>query len=178
MRSRQKLYGSIFKSSILGSPIVVISGTENVRHILRADENDIQYTLPRSAVELLGVGALTTCHKEEHKALHKVVSGVMSPGHLSQYATVIQTMVGDALSSWCKQDLTMGVQAFRRLSFTVFSRVFLGVQLDDSQTTSVLSLFKDIENAFFSFPVDLPGFAFHKVMRRDFVETPQMFVYM
>ncbi len=143
--------------------MVVISGTENVRHILRADEDDVQHTLPRSAVELLGAGALTTCRKEDHKYLHKVVSGALNPGHITEYGPVIQTMVRDALSDCCTQDLTMGVQAFRRLSFTIFTRIFLGVQLDEAQTTSMLGLCRDMENAFFSFPVDLPGFAFHKV---------------
>lgn len=72
--SRRERYGSVFKTHLLGRPVVRVSGAENVRTILLGEHRLVRSQWPQSAHILLGSHTLLGAVGEPHRQRRKVRS--------------------------------------------------------------------------------------------------------
>lgn len=70
--SRRERYGTIFKTHLLGRPVIRVSGAENVRTILLGEHRLVRSQWPQSAHILLGSNTLLSAVGESHRQRRKV----------------------------------------------------------------------------------------------------------
>lgn len=70
--SRRERYGTVFKTHLLGRPVVRVSGAENVRTILLGEHRLVRSQWPQSAHTLLGSHTLLGAFGEPHRQRRKV----------------------------------------------------------------------------------------------------------
>lgn len=70
--SRRERYGTIFKTHLLGRPVIRVSGAENVRTILLGEHRLVRSQWPQSAHILLGSNTLLGAVGESHRQRRKV----------------------------------------------------------------------------------------------------------
>lgn len=70
--SRRERYGTVFKTHLLGRPVIRVSGAENVRTILLGEHRIVRSQWPQSAHILLGSHTLLGAVGEPHRQRRKV----------------------------------------------------------------------------------------------------------
>lgn len=70
--SRRERYGTVFKTHLLGKPVIRVSGAENVRTILLGEHRLVRSQWPQSAHILLGSHTLLGAVGEPHRQRRKV----------------------------------------------------------------------------------------------------------
>ncbi|XP_030896948.1 cytochrome P450 26B1-like [Leptonychotes weddellii] len=79
--SRREKYGNVFKTHLLGRPLIRVTGAENVRKILMGEHHLVSTEWPRSTRMLLGPNAVANCIGDIHRNKRKVraLSGRSAP---------------------------------------------------------------------------------------------------
>lgn len=84
--SRREKYGNVFKTHLLGRPLVRVTGAENVRKILMGEHHLVSTEWPRSTRMLLGPNTVANSIGDIHRHKRKVrrtptrVRGVLAGG--------------------------------------------------------------------------------------------------
>lgn len=83
--SRRERYGTVFKTHLLGRPVIRVSGAENVRIILLGEHRLVRSQWPQSAHILLGsntlLGAVGEPHRQRRKVSGPWENRVLGPRH-------------------------------------------------------------------------------------------------
>lgn len=70
--SRREKYGNIFKTHLLGKPLIRVTGAENVRKILLGEHHLVSTQWPQSTQIILGSNTLVNSIGELHRHKRKV----------------------------------------------------------------------------------------------------------
>lgn len=70
--SRRKRHGNVFKTHLLGKPLVRVTGAENIRRILLGEHSLVSTQWPQSTRILLGPHTLVNSSGELHRLKRKV----------------------------------------------------------------------------------------------------------
>lgn len=70
--SRREKYGNVFKTHLLGRPLIRVTGAENVRKILLGEHQLVSTEWPRSARVLLGPNTVANSIGDIHRNKRKV----------------------------------------------------------------------------------------------------------
>lgn len=70
--SRRQRYGAVFKTHLLGKPVIRVSGADNVRKILLGEHSLVSAQWPLSTQILLGSHTLLNASAEAHRQRRKV----------------------------------------------------------------------------------------------------------
>ncbi|GKV04633.1 hypothetical protein SLEP1_g16773 [Rubroshorea leprosula] len=98
--SKQKRYGEIFKTHILGCPCVMLASREAVRFVLVTLAHLFKPTYPKSKEKLIGPAALFFHQGDYHIRLRKLVQGSLSPESIRNLVADIDAMTASTLESW------------------------------------------------------------------------------
>uniref|UniRef100_A0A8C9FPV8 Cytochrome P450 26B1 n=1 Tax=Pavo cristatus TaxID=9049 RepID=A0A8C9FPV8_PAVCR len=83
--SRREKYGNVFKTHLLGRPLVRVTGAENVRKILMGEHHLVSTEWPRSTRMLLGPNTVANSigdihrHKRKVRRTPRVTAGCVAP---------------------------------------------------------------------------------------------------
>lgn len=72
--SRREKYGNVFKTHLLGRPLIRVTGAENVRKILMGEHHLVSTEWPRSTRMLLGPNTVANSIGDIHRNKRKVSS--------------------------------------------------------------------------------------------------------
>lgn len=70
--SRREKYGNVFKTHLLGRPLIRVTGAENVRKILMGEHHLVSTEWPRSTRMLLGPNTVANSIGDIHRNKRKV----------------------------------------------------------------------------------------------------------
>lgn len=70
--SRRERYGNVFKTHLLGRPLIRVTGAENVRKILMGEHSLVSTEWPRSTRLLLGPNTVANSIGDVHRHKRKV----------------------------------------------------------------------------------------------------------
>ncbi|XP_066278863.1 cytochrome P450 26B1-like [Branchiostoma lanceolatum] len=166
-RKRHALYGDVFKTHILGHPTIRVRGAENVRKVLRG-ENDIVGTMwPDNFRMVLGTENLAMCSSGPvHRQRKKIVMRAFRHDALEIYADSMQAMIADTLRTWCRGPQPLAVYpAAREMMFRLAIAVLVGFHQDEDEISRVGPLFKTAVKNIFSLPLNVPGSALRKALQ-------------
>ncbi|XP_005063702.2 cytochrome P450 26C1 [Mesocricetus auratus] len=164
--SRRERYGTVFKTHLLGRPVIRVSGAENVRTILLGEHRLVRSQWPQSAHILLGSHTLLGAVGEPHRQRRKVLARVFSRPALEQFVPRLQGALRREVRSWCAARGPVAVYgAAKALIFRMAARILLGLQLDEARCTELAQTFEQLVENLFSLPLDVPFSGLRKGIR-------------
>nr|XP_004653085.2 cytochrome P450 26C1 [Jaculus jaculus] len=164
--SRRERYGTVFKTHLLGRPVIRVSGAENVRTILLGEHRLVRSQWPQSAHILLGSHTLLSAVGEPHRRRRKVLARVFSRAALEQYVPRLQGALRREVRSWCVGRRPVAVfAAAKALTFRMAARILLGLRLDEARCAELARTFEQLVENLFSLPLDVPFSGLRKGIR-------------
>ncbi|XP_077401112.1 cytochrome P450 26B1 [Vanacampus margaritifer] len=164
--SRRQKYGNVFKTHLLGRPLIRVTGAENVRKVLMGEHTLVTVDWPQSTAALLGPNSLANSIGDIHRKRRKVFAKVFSHEALESYLPKIQQVIQESLRVWSSNPEPINVyRESQRLSFTMAVRVLLGFRVSEEEMRHLFSTFQDFVNNLFSLPIDMPFSGYRKGLR-------------
>ncbi|OVA10475.1 Cytochrome P450 [Macleaya cordata] len=154
--SKQKRYGEIFKTHILGCPCVMLASPEAARFVLVTQAHLFKPTYPKSKELMIGPSALFFHQGNYHTRLRKLVQSSLSPDSIRSLVPDIEAIAVSALESWAGSGIINTFHEMKKFSFDVGIVSILG-QLDDYYKEQLKKNYYIVDKGYNSFPTNIPG---------------------
>ncbi|XP_062084993.1 abscisic acid 8'-hydroxylase 2 [Humulus lupulus] len=164
---RQKRYGDIFKTHILGCPCVMISSPEAARIILVSRAHLFRPTYPTSKEKIIGPEAVFFHQGAYHSRVKKLVQASFLPSAIKGSVSEIENIALKLLATWKDTSLNT-LQEMKKYAFDVaLISVFGNNNKEDleMELEGIKHLYQCLEKGYNSMPLDLPGTLFHKAIK-------------
>ena len=163
-KQRNKKYGNIFKTHIIGSPSISVAGPEYIKAILAGDSDNIGETHAKNVLELLGPLSITALQGPKHKAIRQQTLCAFKKKHLQQCIPYIYLIMEQHLGIWCDENSVLVYKRMKFLAFDAAWHVMFGMPLKQSDLHNVVEKFEVFIQGLFSAPFNFPGFPYYKVI--------------
>ena len=125
-------YGKVFKTSILGTGVIVSTDQEVNKVILQNQGNIFVPAYPKSIRELVGDHSILQMNGNLHRKVHALITGFLrSPQLKARITKDIENTVKDCLSTWTSQDSNQPIYVqdeVKKVSFSfLMSLVYLSI---------------------------------------------------
>ncbi|XP_077206387.1 cytochrome P450 26C1 [Paroedura picta] len=155
--SRRQRYGPVFKTHLLGKPVIRVSGADHVRRILLSEHSLVGAQWPLSTQILLGSHTLLNASADTHRLRRKLLARVFSRAALESYLPRIQTLIGREVRRWCRAPGPLAVySSAKTLTFRIAARVLLGLRLEEKRFAALARAFEQLVENLFSLPLNIP----------------------
>ncbi|NXI50285.1 CP26C protein, partial [Chloroceryle aenea] len=155
--SRRERYGNVFKTHLLGRPVVRVTGAENIRKILLGEHTLVSTQWPQSTQIILGSHTLLGSIGDLHRQRRKILARVFSRTALESYLPRIQKVVSWELRGWCMEPGSIAVySSAKTLTFRVAAQILLGLRLEEKQFKELAKTFEQLVENLFSLPLNIP----------------------
>ncbi|XP_067899393.1 cytochrome P450 26B1-like isoform X3 [Heterodontus francisci] len=164
--SRRKQHGNVFKTHLLGRPVVRVTGAEHLRRLLLEEHNLVGANWPQSAQAILGSTSLANSTGDIHRHRRKVYARIFSHSALESYLPRIKQVVAETVRDWCARECPVTVYPeSKKLMFRIAVAVLLGSSPSDKELTDLFTIFEQLTKNIFSLPLDVPGSGYRKGIR-------------
>lgn len=167
--ARLARHGPVYKTHMIGCPVVRVVGGEHVRHVLMGELVNVRSNWPMCVQRLVGPQSLLGMSSERHRKIKPVIGAIFSPTVLSSFVPTIQRVVNRHLDRWCQTSATqghvLGFPACQRLSLDLALEIVLGQSVERSRDDSLPQAMRDFVGNLFSLPVSIPGCGMWKGLR-------------
>ncbi|PKA55448.1 Abscisic acid 8'-hydroxylase 3 [Apostasia shenzhenica] len=163
--SRQKRYGEIFKTRLLGCRCVMLASPEAARFVLVSQAGMFKPTYPPSKEKMIGPWALFFHEGDYHARLRKLVQASLAPEALRRLVPGIEAAAASALSSWQEGRVVSTFHAMKKLSFDVGILAIFGGRLDERRKKELRKNYFMVDRGYNSFPMNLPGTHYSKAVK-------------
>nr|XP_011462520.1 PREDICTED: 3-epi-6-deoxocathasterone 23-monooxygenase [Fragaria vesca subsp. vesca] len=167
MENRTSQYGKVFKTHILGTPIIVSTDAEVNKVVLQNHGNTFIPAYPKSIKELLGKNSILQINGSLHKRVHGLIGGFLkSPQFKARITRDIENSVKLNLAGWTDhmhhpiyiQDET------QKITFEVLVRVLMSI--GPGEELNVLKReFEEFIKGLICLPIKLPGTRLYKSLK-------------
>ncbi|XP_062159300.1 abscisic acid 8'-hydroxylase CYP707A1-like isoform X2 [Alnus glutinosa] len=161
--AKQKRYGEIFKTHILGCPCVMLASPEASRFVLVTEAQLFKPTYPKSKERLIGPSALFFHQGDYHTRLRKLVQGSLSLDTLRNLVKDIDAIAASTLDSWGGGHFVNTFHELKRFSFEVGILAIFG-HLDARYSEELKKNYCLVDNGYNSFPTNIPGTPYKKAL--------------
>uniref|UniRef100_A0A1W7HBX1 (+)-abscisic acid 8'-hydroxylase n=1 Tax=Scoparia dulcis TaxID=107240 RepID=A0A1W7HBX1_SCODU len=161
--NRQKRFGEIFKTNILGCNCVMLTSPEAARFVLVTQAHLFKPTYPKSKENLIGPSALFFHEGEYHMRLRKLIQGSLYPESIRNMVGGIEDLTASALSSWADGRVITTFNEMKKLSFEVGILAIFG-HLESHYKEELKKNYAIVDRGYNSFPTKLPGTKYKKAM--------------
>ncbi|NP_001311890.1 Abscisic acid 8'-hydroxylase 3 [Capsicum annuum] len=162
--NRQRRYGEIFKTKILGYPCVMLASPEAARFVLVNQANLFRPTYPKSKENLIGQSALFFHQGDYHNHLRKLVQASLNPESIRNQIPHIEELSITALNSWAGGHVVNTYHEMKKFSFEVgilaiFGRLEVHVKEELKKNYSI------VDKGYNCFPTNVPGSPYRKALQ-------------
>ncbi|KAI9200586.1 hypothetical protein LWI28_010130 [Acer negundo] len=162
--SKQKRYGEVFKTHILGCPCVMLASPEAARFVLVNQAHLFKPTYPKSKERLIGPSALFFHQGNYHLRLRKLVQGSLSLDAIRNLVAGIEAAAASALESWNGGRVINTFHEMKKFSFEVGILAIFG-QLKDHYIQELKKNYCILNKGYNSFPTNIPGTPYGKAVQ-------------
>ncbi|XP_016650962.1 PREDICTED: cytochrome P450 87A3-like [Prunus mume] len=173
VKRRVTKYGPIFRTSLVGRPIVVSTDPEFNSHLLQQEGKLVELGFFDSFTKILNLsGEATTTGTVIHKCLRSITLNHFGAETLKEkLLPLIEKTVVETLASWSSQASVEVKHASSVMLFNFSAKHMTGYDAETS-SDNLGDKFSRIMNSFLSFPVNVPGTAYHNGLQdRDKIIT-------
>lgn len=161
--TKQRRYGNIFKTHILGCPCVMMASPEAAKLVLVTHAHLFKPTYPKSKETLIGPSALFFHHGDYHAHLRKVVQKAFSPETIKKLVPEIESIALSTLESWSHGKIISTFNEMKKFSLEVAILSVFG-HLDRKHIEELKENYRMVNRGYNSFPTNLPGTAYRKAI--------------
>ncbi|KAI0501110.1 hypothetical protein KFK09_019328 [Dendrobium nobile] len=161
---KQRRYGAVFKTHILGCHCVMMSSPEAARFVLVTKAHLFKPTFPASKERMLGRQAIFFQRGEYHARLRRLVLRAFMPDALRSKVSSIEEVALRALSS-----LEGGgfINTYKEMKTYALNVALLSIFGKEGQSyiDELKQCYYTLEKGYNSMPTNFPGTRFHKSMK-------------
>ncbi|XP_022940325.1 abscisic acid 8'-hydroxylase 4-like [Cucurbita moschata] len=161
--AKQKRYGEIFKTHILGCPCVMLASPEAARFVLVTQAHLFKPTYPKSKERLIGPSALFYHQGDYHCRLRKLVQSSLSLDVIRSLVPDIDSVTTSALHSWTGAHLMNTFHEMKKISFEVGILAIFG-HLEAAYKEDLKKNYSILDAGYNSFPTNIPGTPYKKAL--------------
>ncbi|OAY22925.1 abscisic acid 8'-hydroxylase CYP707A1 [Manihot esculenta] len=161
--NKQKRYGEIFKTHILGCPCVMLASPEAARFVLVNQAHLFKPTYPESKEHLIGPSALFFHQGDYHMRIRKLVKDSLSLDALRNLVVDISDIAASTLDSWSEGHVINTFQEMKKFSFEVGILAIFG-HLESHYREELKKNYRIVDKGYNSFPTSLPGTSYKKAL--------------
>ncbi|KAK8551951.1 hypothetical protein V6N13_120378 [Hibiscus sabdariffa] len=162
--SRQKRYGEIFKTHILGCPSVMLASPEAARFVLVTKAHLFKPTYPSSKERLVGPAALFFHQGHYHTRLRKLVQASLSIEAIRSLVPDIDALVASTMDSWHGGHVVNTFHEMKKISFEVGILMIFG-RLEVRYREELKKNYSIVDKGYNSFPTNIPGTPYRKALQ-------------
>ncbi|KAL0543383.1 hypothetical protein IC582_018479 [Cucumis melo] len=165
MDKRKSLYGNVFKTNILGTPIIVSTDSEVNKVILQNHGNIFTPAYPKSITELLGTYSILRMKGNVQRRLHTIIGAFLrSPQLKAQITKDIQNTVQLRLANWNNNSPLHFQTEAKQITFEVLVKVLMSVG-PGKELETLKREFEEFIKALICIPIKLPGTRLYKSLK-------------
>ncbi|XP_056866348.1 abscisic acid 8'-hydroxylase 4-like [Raphanus sativus] len=161
--SKQKRYGEIFKTRILGYPCVMLASPEAARFVLVTHARMFKPTYPKSKERLIGPSALFFHQGDYHFYIRKLVQSSFFPETIRKLIPDIEHIALSSLQSLANMPIVSTYQEMKKFAFDVGILAIFG-HLECSYKEMLKHNYNIVDKGYNSFPMNLPGTSYHRAL--------------
>ncbi|GAV72204.1 p450 domain-containing protein [Cephalotus follicularis] len=157
MDKRKSLYGTVFKTHILGTPIIVSTDPNVNKVVLQNHGNVFIPAYPKSIRELLGKYSILRMNGNLQKRVHALIGGFLrSPQLKARITKDIENCVNLTLASWRDMHPIFVQQETKKITFGILVKVLMSVGPGE-ELNFLKREFEEFIKALICLPIKLPG---------------------
>ncbi|XP_019151827.1 PREDICTED: beta-amyrin 28-oxidase-like [Ipomoea nil] len=160
-----KYKSEVFKTSLMGEPVVVLSGPAGNKFLYSNENKLVNTWWPISVQKLLGT-CLSTSVGDEAKQMRKLMAYFVSPDAMEKlYIKTMDFVTQQHIQHhWQGKEEMKVSPAVKLYTFELACRFFMSVE-DPEHIKKLSSLFNVFLRGVISLPVNIPGTKFYRAMR-------------
>ncbi|CAN4081136.1 unnamed protein product [Withania somnifera] len=167
INKRQKLYGKVFKSYVLGRYTVFMTGREASKILLTGKDGIVSLNLFYTGQQVLGPTSLLQQTGEAHKRLRKLIAEPLSVDGLKKYFQFINSLAIETLDQWAGRKVLVLEEA-STFTLKVIGNMIMSLEPTGEEQEKFRTNFKIISGSFASLPFKVHGTAFYRgIQARD-----------
>ncbi|PNX72563.1 abscisic acid 8 -hydroxylase 2-like protein, partial [Trifolium pratense] len=161
--TRQKRYGDIFKTHILGCPCVMISSPEAARTVLVTQAHLFKPTYPPSKEKMIGPEALFFQQGAYHSMLKKLVQASFLPSTIKNSVSHVDQIVQKLIPTWANRTINT-LEEMKKYAFEVAANSAFG-EIKEMEMEEIRELYSCLVKGYNSYPLHIPGTSYWKAMK-------------
>ncbi|KAJ0240764.1 3-epi-6-deoxocathasterone 23-monooxygenase CYP90C1 [Hirschfeldia incana] len=165
MDKRKSLYGKVFKTNIIGTPIIISTDAEVNKVVLQNHGNTFVPAYPKSITELLGENSILSINGPHQKRLHTLIGAFFRSPHLRERITRdIEASVGLTLASWSYLPVVHVQDEVKRMTFEILVKLLMSISRGED--LDILKLeFEEFIKGLICIPIKFPGTRLYKSLK-------------
>jgi cytochrome P450 len=161
-QKRVKKYGNVYKTSIFGSPTVMMIGSSANTFLFRNENKYVVSSWPKSTRVLLGKKSLAVNNGSFHTSRRKLLYDAFAPRALASYIPTMEQITNKYLEKWSEMGKLTWYPELRNYTFDIASNLF--VSTDGGSQSKVGHYFEVWCAGLFTLPISLPWTKFGKAL--------------
>ncbi|KAK8690894.1 hypothetical protein V6N13_074420 [Hibiscus sabdariffa] len=164
VKERMKRYGPIFKTSLVGRPVIV-STDPDLNHFVFLQEGQLfQSWYPDTFTEIFGRQNVGSLHGFMYKYLKNMVLQLFGPESLKKMLPEVEQTAHRRLQCWSIQETVELKEATASMIFDLTAKKLISYDQDNA-SQNLRENFVAFIQGLISFPLDIPGTAYHKCLQ-------------
>ncbi|XP_027083916.2 cytochrome P450 87A3-like [Coffea arabica] len=164
VKERMKRHGPIFRTSLVGRPIIVSTDSDLNYYIFQQEGQLFQSWYPDTFTEIFGRQNVGSLHGFMYKYLKNMVLNLFGPEALKKMLPDVEQAATRKLKRWSSQKSVDMKEATASLIFDLTTKKLISHDPEKS-SENLRENFVAFIQGLISFPVDIPGTAYHKCLQ-------------
>ncbi|KAH7847150.1 hypothetical protein Vadar_022544 [Vaccinium darrowii] len=164
----------VFKTSLIGSPVVVFGGLNGHQFLFSNENKLVQVWFPPAIYKIFGIAAADS--KEEVIKIRNFIQTMTKPVALKGHIGLMDTCTNWYFNTyWEKKDMVVVSPLTKHYTFSLACRLFMGLE-DPNVIAKLEKPFDVVLKGLFSIPIDLPGTAFNRAIKASTIVRKELLV--
>ncbi|XP_048493762.1 3-epi-6-deoxocathasterone 23-monooxygenase CYP90C1 isoform X2 [Beta vulgaris subsp. vulgaris] len=167
MHKRKAMYGKVFRTHLLGKPVIVSTDPEINKVVLQNHGNIFIPSYPKSITELFGESSILRMNGALHKRVHASIGRFLkSPELKAEITRDIENSVKLSLKNWKHNDLIYIQDQTNQLTFEILVKVLMSLGPGEEMELFKKE-YKEFIKGLICLPIKLPGTQLYKSLKDE-----------
>ncbi|GAY61061.1 hypothetical protein CUMW_206850 [Citrus unshiu] len=164
IKNRMKSYGPIFRTSLVGRPVIISTDPDLNYFIFQQEGQFFQSWYPDTFTEIFGRQNVGSLHGFMYRYLKNMVLNLFGPESLRKMLPEVEQVARARLQQWSSQDTVELKEATATMIFDLTAKKLISYDQEKS-SENLRENFVAFMEGLISFPLDIPGTAYHKCLQ-------------
>ncbi|XP_015584598.1 cytochrome P450 87A3 [Ricinus communis] len=164
VKERMKRYGPVFRTSLVGRPVVVSTDPDLNYFIFQQEGQLFQSWYPDTFTEIFGRQNVGSLHGFMYKYLKNMVLNLFGPESLKKMLPEVQQAASERLQLWSTQGSVELKEATASMIFDLTAKKLISYD-EKNYSENLRDNFVAFMQGLISFPLEIPGTAYHKCLQ-------------
>ncbi|XP_074330639.1 cytochrome P450 87A3-like [Apium graveolens] len=164
IKERIRRYGPIFRTSLVGRPLIVTADPDFSHYVFQQEGELFQSWYPDTFTEIFGKQNVGSLHGFMYKYLKGMVLNLFGPESLKNMLPEVEMAARRHLKMWSEQDSVEMKDSSATMIFDLTAKKLISHDPEKS-SENLRENFVAFIKGLISFPINIPGTAYHKCLQ-------------